>query len=217
MKRIFKMKKTGLIIVLLLAAVAAFSQKDPEAVKVLSEFSKRAASAPSVKIDFEITAYDAQEDQETELSGTVVIKGDSYRLTLPDNLIWADSKAVWNFMPEVNEVTITEPDPSDESFISKPSLLFAMHEKGYKVRLLEQNTKEWIIDLYPEDISTSLIRIRLAVGKTLYDLKSAEYKTREGMTLTLTATTYDLTFRPPAGYFTFNPADYKGVEVIDMR
>ena len=217
MKRIFKMKKTGLIIVLLLAAVAAFSQKDPEAVKVLSEFSKRAASAPSVKIDFEITAYDAQEDQETELSGTVVIKGDSYRLTLPDNLIWADSKAVWNFMPEVNEVTITEPDPSDESFISKPSLLFAMHEKGYKVRLLEQNTKEWIIDLYPEDISTSLIRIRLAVGKTLYDLKSAEYKTREGMTLTLKASGYELAFRPPAGYFTFNPADYKGVEVIDMR
>ena len=217
MKRIFKMKKTGLITLLLLAAVAAFSQKDPEAVKVLSEFSKRAASAPSVKIDFDIVAYDAQEDQETELGGTAVIKGDSYMLTLPDNLIRTDGKAVWNYMPEVNEVTITAPDPSDVSFISKPSLLFTMHEKGFKVRLLEQNAREWIIDLYPEDISTGLIRIRLAIGKSLYDLRSAEYKTREGITLTLTASGYDLTFRPPTGYFTFNPADHKGVEVIDMR
>lgn len=217
MKRIFKMKKTGLITLLLLAAVAAFSQKDPEAVKVLSEFSKRAASAPSVKIDFDIVAYDAQEDQETELGGTAVIKGDSYMLTLPDNLIRTDGKAVWNYMPEVNEVTITAPDPSDVSFISKPSLLFTMHEKGFKVRLLEQNTREWIIDLYPEDISTGLVRIRLAIGKSLYDLRSAEYKTREGITLTLTASGYDLTFRPPAGYFTFNLADHKGVEVIDMR
>ena len=217
MKRIFKMKKTGLITLLLLAAVAAFSQKDPEAVKVLSEFSKRAASAPSVKIDFDIVAYDAQEDQETELGGTAVIKGDSYMLTLPDNLIRTDGKAVWNYMPEVNEVTITAPDPSDVSFISKPSLLFTMHEKGFKVRLLEQNTREWIIDLYPEDISTGLVRIRLAIGKSLYDLRSAEYKTREGITLTLTASGYDLTFRPPAGYFIFNPADHKGVEVIDMR
>jgi outer membrane lipoprotein-sorting protein len=217
MKRIFKMKKTGLVTLLLLAAMAAFSQKDPEAVKVLSEFSKRAASAPSVKIDFDIVAYDAQEDQETELGGTVVIKGDSYMLTLPDNLIRTDGKAVWNYMPEVNEVTITAPDPSDVSFISKPSLLFTMHEKGFKVRLLEQNAKEWIIDLYPEDISTGLVRIRLAIGKSLYDLRSAEYKTREGITLTLTASGYDLTFRPPAGYFTFNPADHKGVEVIDMR
>ena len=217
MKRIFKMKKTGLITLLLLAAVAAFSQKDPEAVKVLSEFSKRAASAPSVKIDFDIVAYDAQEDQETELGGTAVIKGDSYMLTLPDNLIRTDGKAVWNYMPEVNEVTITAPDPSDVSFISKPSLLFTMHEKGFKVRLLEQNAREWIIDLYPEDISTGLVRIRLAIGKSLYDLRSAEYKTREGITLTLTASGYDLTFRPPTGYFTFNPADHKGVEVIDMR
>ena len=211
------MKKTGLIILLLLVAVAAFSQKDPEAVKVLSEFSKKAVSAPSVKIDFDILAYDAQEDEETEMSGTVVIKGDSYMLTLPDNLIWADSKAVWNYMPEANEVTITEPDLSDESFISKPSLLFAMHEKGYKVRLLEQNAKEWIIDLYPEDINVNLVHIRLTIGKTRYDLRSAEYRTKDGMTLTLTATTYDLTFRPPAGYFTFNAADHKGIEVIDMR
>ncbi|MDX9730000.1 MAG: outer membrane lipoprotein carrier protein LolA [Bacteroidales bacterium] len=211
------MKKTGLVTLLLLAAVAAFSQKDPEAVKVLSEFSKRAASAPSVKIDFDIVAYDAQEDQETELGGTAVIKGDSYMLTLADNLIRTDGKAVWNYMPEVNEVTITAPDPSDVSFISKPSLLFTMHEKGFKVRLLEQNTREWIIDLYPEDISTGLVRIRLAIGKSLYDLRSAEYKTREGITLTLTASGYDLTFRPPAGYFIFNPADHKGVEVIDMR
>lgn len=211
------MKKTGLVFVLALAAVAAFSQKDPEAVKVLSEFSKRAASAPSVKIDFDIVAYDAQEDQETELGGTAVIKGDSYMLTLPDNYIRTDGKAVWNYMPEVNEVTITAPDPSDVSFISKPSLLFTMHEKGFKVRLLEQNAREWIIDLYPEDISTGLVRIRLAIGKSLYDLRSAEYKTREGITLTLTASGYDLTFRPPAGYFTFNPADHKGVEVIDMR
>ena len=211
------MKKTGLVFVLALAAVAAFSQKDPEAVKVLSDFSRKAASAPSVKIDFDIVAYDAQEDQETELDGTAVIKGDSYMLTLPDNLIRTDGRAVWNYMPEVNEVTITAPDPSDVSFISKPSLLFTMHEKGFKVRLLEQSAKEWIIDLYPEDISTGLVRIRLAIGKSLYDLKSAEYKTREGMTLTLTAKVYDLTFRPPAGYFTFNPAEHKGVEVIDMR
>jgi len=37
------------------------------------------------------------------------------------------------------------------------------------------------------------------------------------MTVTLSAKKYDLTFRPPAGYFTFNTAEHRGVEVIDMR
>jgi outer membrane lipoprotein-sorting protein len=211
------MKQTGSVILLALLSVTVTAQKDPEAVRVLTEFSKKATSAPSVKIDFDITAYDAQEDEETEMSGTAVIKGDSYRLTLPDNIIWNDGKAAWNYTPEVKEVAVTAPDPSDESFIARPSLLFSMHEKGYKVRLLEQNASVWIIDLYPEDINVSLVRIRVAVGKSLYDLKSAEYRTKDGMTVTLTAKKYDLSFRPPAGYFTFNAEDYKGVEVIDMR
>ncbi len=211
------MKLTRSIFLLTLLPLTAVAQKDPDAVAVLSGFSKKAISAPSVKIDFDILAYDAKEDQETEMNGTAVISGDNYMLTLPDNLILSDGKAVWNYMPEVNEVTITEPDPADDSFISKPSTLFSMYEKGYKVRLVEQNPVEWIIDLYPEDIRLNLVRIRLAVGRTLYDLRSAEYRTKDGMTLTLTVRKYDLTFRPPAGYFAFNPSDHKGVEVIDMR
>ncbi len=211
------MKKTGLVIVMALAAVAAFSQKDPEAVKVLSEFSRKAAAAPSVTIDYEILAYDAREDEETSLVGSAVISGDRYLVTLPDNIIRADGKAIWNYMPEVKEVTVTEPDPSDESFMSKPSLLFTMHEKGYKVRLLEQNAGEWVIDLYPESLEVNIVRIRLKIGKGQHDLRSAEYRTKDGMTLTMTVSKYDLTFRPPAGYFTFNPAEHKGVEVIDMR
>ena len=217
MKSICKMKLTNSIFLLTLLSLTAMAQKDPDAVAVLSEFRNKAASAPSVKIDFDILAYDAKEDQETETEGTVVISGDNYRLTLPDNLILADGKAVWNYMPDVKEVTVTEPDPADESFMSKPSMLFSMYEKGYKVRLVEQNPTGWIIDLYPEDIRLKLVRIRLAVGRTLHDLRSAEYKTKDGMTLTLTVTKYDLTFRPPAGYFAFNPADHKGVEVIDLR
>jgi hypothetical protein len=61
------------------------------------------------------------------------------------------------------------------------------------------------------------VRIRLKIGKTLYDLKSAEYRTKDGMAVTLTAEKYDLTFRPPVDYFTFSPADFKGVYIIDMR
>jgi outer membrane lipoprotein carrier protein len=164
-----------------------------------------------------VVTTDTQEGGTTTLDGTAVISGDRYRITLPDNEVWADMTAVWSYLPDVNEVTITEPDPDDDSFISRPSLLFTMYEEGYKIRLIEETTSEWIIDLYPEDIDVSLMRIRLEIGKSRYDLKSAEYKTKDGITVTLTADSYDLTFRPGKDYFTFNPADYKGVDIIDMR
>jgi hypothetical protein len=101
--------------------------------------------------------------------------------------------------------------------MTKPSLLFTMYEEGYKVRLVEQTVTEWIVDLYPEKIDNNLVRIRLRIGKTGYILKSAEYRTKDGITVTLTADSYDLSFHPPAGYFTFDPADHKGVDIIDMR
>ncbi len=208
----------ALTLILTLAfALPLSAQKDPEAVRVLEEFSRKAASASSVKIDFTVDVHDTREGDITTVSGSAVISGDSYRVTTDDNIVLSDGRTVWNYMPDVNEVTITEPDPDEASFMARPSLLFSMHEKGYKVRLLEQNTKEWVIDLYPEDINVSLVRIRLKIGKTLYDLRTAEYRSKDGMTVTLAADKYDLTFRPAPGYFTFNPADYKGVEVIDMR
>jgi outer membrane lipoprotein-sorting protein len=184
---------------------------------VLTELSKKAASAPSVKIDFTVITNDSREGNVTTLNGSAVIAGDSYRITLPENEIWADGKAVWSYLPDIGEVTITEPDPYDDSFMTKPSLLFTMYEEGYKVRLVEQTVTEWIVDLYPEKIDNNLVRIRLRIGKTGYILKSAEYKTKDGITVTLTADSYDLSFRPPAGYFTFDPADHKGVDIIDMR
>ncbi|MFN2337251.1 MAG: hypothetical protein ABR560_09800, partial [Bacteroidales bacterium] len=68
----------NLHITLVLALVLAFSlpaaaQKDPEAVRVLEEFSRKAASAPSVKIDFTVDAHDTREGDITTVSGSAVI------------------------------------------------------------------------------------------------------------------------------------------------
>ena len=211
------MRKQTLVLIFSILTIAVSAQKDPEAMKILSEFSKKATSAPSVTIDFTIVTSNAREGDVDTLSGSAIISGDKYQLTLPENSIWTDGKTVWSYLPDANEVTITESDPDDESFISKPSLLFTMYREGFKVRLVEQTVNEWIIDLYPEEISTDLIRIRLKIGKELHDLIGAEYKTKDGVTMNLTSDKYDLSFKPDDDFFTFNPADYKDVDVIDMR
>ncbi len=217
MKKAIEMKKQSLILLFILLAFHVSAQQDPEAMKVLSEFSKRATSAPSVSIDFNLVTDDSRSGDVNTMEGSVVLLGDRFMLTLPENSIWSDGKTVWSFLPDINEVTITENDPDDDSFMSKPSLLFTMYQEGYKVRLIEQTTKEWIIDLYPEDISGDMIRMRLKIGKSDYSLKNAEYKTKEGITVTLDTQKYDLAFKPAADFFTFKPSDHKGIEVIDMR
>jgi outer membrane lipoprotein carrier protein len=217
MRRIYKMKRSSLLLLLSLFTLTLTSQTNPEALRVLNGFSKKAAASPSVKIDFSVVTTDAQEGTTTTLDGTAVISGDRYRIALPDNEICSDGKVVWSYLPDVNEVTITEPDPNDNSFMTRPSLLFTMYDEGYKIRLVEETSVEWVIDLYPEDININLMRIRLKIGKAHYDLKSAEYRTKDGITVTLTTDSYDLNFKPGKEYFIFDPANFKDVEIIDMR
>jgi len=211
------MKKLISILLLSASLIPLSAQKDPEALGILSEFSSKATSAPSVSIDFTFVSNDSRDGTVTTMEGSVVIAGDKYKLSMPDYSVWSDGKNVWSYLPDVNEVTITAADPDDDSFMSKPSMLFTLYKEGYKVRLLEQTAKDWVIDLYPEDLTLNLVRIRLKIAKNTYSLRSAEYVTKDGITANLNTGRYDLNFKPAANYFTFNTADYKGVDVIDMR
>ncbi|MBE3086283.1 MAG: hypothetical protein IMZ64_08720, partial [Bacteroidetes bacterium] len=123
----------------------------------------------------------------------------------------------WSYLPAEKEVTITKADKKDNSFQNRPSEIFSMYKNGYKSRLIEERSDSYIIDLYPEDIKSDLLRVRLSIGKSLMNLKSLEYKKRDGIVVTLHVREYNLKLKPEADAFIFRPEKFKGVEVIDMR
>jgi hypothetical protein len=55
------------------------------------------------------------------------------------------------------------------------------------------------------------------IGKPSLNLKSLEYKRRDGITITLGVKEYNLKQAAEPGMFVFAPEKYKGVEIIDMR
>lgn len=185
--------------------------------KILDKFSAAATSAPSVSIDFDLISVDVMESTKDTLSGSVVLYKDSYKLTLPNNIVWYNGKTSWSYLQKEQEVTITEPEMESESFTGKPSLIFTAYKDGYKCRLVEESAKSYMIDLYPEDVKSDLVRIRLSIEKSNNKLISFEYKTKDGYTATLYTKKYDLTFKPDANTFTFLPEKYRNADVIDMR
>jgi outer membrane lipoprotein-sorting protein len=198
-------------------SLTAFSQNDAEAVKILDKFSALALGAPSVVMKFTMETIDQVEGTNNSSTGSIILSKDRYRLDMPGNIIWFNGETSWNYLPDEKEVTVAKPDKKDNSFLSKPSAVFSVYKKGYKVRLLEEKTSSYLIDLYPEDINSDHIRIRLNIGKPSLDLKSLEYKYKNGITAVLTIKEYDLKQQPDNSEFSFSPDKYKGVEIIDMR
>jgi outer membrane lipoprotein carrier protein len=211
------MKNLIVIFFLSTLTINLFGQTDPQAVKVLDKFSATALSAPSVTMKFNLITINEAEKINDTIGGSIIMAKDQYKLELPDNISWFNGTARWNLLKAEKEVTITKPDKKDDSFSGRPSAIFTLYKKGYKTRLVEENTKSFVIDLYPEDIKSELVRIRLAISTNGSDLIGAEYKRKDGIIMYLIVNEYNLKYKPEAGTFIFNPANYKGVEVIDMR
>jgi len=201
----------------LLIFINTFSQSDPEAISILDRFSSKALKAPSVTMSFNMLTVNQVDGTNNSINGSIIITREKYRLDLEDNIIWFNGETSWNLLPEEKEVTITKPDKNDNSFQNRPSLLFSWYRKGYKSRLLEEKSDSYLIDLYPEDLNSDHVRIRLKIGNPALDLKSLEYKYKNGLTVTVNVISYDLKQKPDGSTFVFLPDKYKGVEIIDMR
>ncbi len=211
------MKRSFVIILLILSALSLSSQKDPEAIKILDKFSSTASAAPSVSMKFSLVTNDQAEGTTKSVDGSIVFKKDKYRLDLEDNIIWFNGEVLWSYLPSEKEVTINKPDRKDNSFQARPSSVFSIYKKGYKIRLIDEKIDSYLIDLYPEDLNTDYIRLRLKIGKPSSDLKSVEYKYKNGVIVTLSVKEYDLKQKPDDSMFVYPSDQYKGVEVVDMR
>ena len=198
------------------ASVVA-GQNDPAAVKILDRFSEKSVAAPSVSMKFELVTVNQMDNSNESIKGSIILSKNKYRLELPDNITWFNGETVWSYLIAEKEVTINKADKRDNSFQNRPSTIFSMYKEGYKCRLIEDKPDLVTIDLYPEDIKSEHLRVRLIIGKALLDLKSLEYKKRDGIVITLNVLSYDLNQKPEPNSFIYPQSVYKGAEVIDMR
>lgn len=211
------MKSQLLFIILSFVVVSLRGQSDPQAIKILDKFSTAALAAPSVSMNFSLITFNQMENINDTIQGSIIMAKDQFKLELPDNITWFNGSATWNLLKAEKEVTITKPDKKDDAFLSRPSSIFTLYKKGYKTRIVDENAGSTVIDLYPEDIKSDLVRIKLVIGKSSSDLVGAEYKRKDGIVIYLVVKDYSLALKPDPSTFSFNPLNFKGFEIIDMR
>jgi outer membrane lipoprotein-sorting protein len=202
---------------LLILTFTITGQDNKQVINILDKFSANALNAPSVSMKFDLVTYDQMENTNDTIKGSIILNKDKYKLELTNNITWFNGETSWSYLPAEKEVTITKADKKDNSFQNRPSAIFSMYKKGYKSRLIEEKPDSYLIDLYPEDIKSDMLRVRLSIGKPLLNLKLLEYKKRDGIVITLYVRDYNLKIKPAQDAFIFQQVKYKGVEVIDMR
>lgn len=212
---------TNIVLVLLLCFAGPVNgQQDDMAKRILDQLAEKTRKAPSVSIDFTIIMSDLKDDFREEFDGTLVMKGDKYRLSVMGMESWFDGSSTYTFMADVNEVIISDPD-EEGGLMANPSGFFNIYHDEFRYKLAGELTRDgkrvYEIDLHPIDINQNFHTVKLFINQHDTSLNSAVIAAKDGNRYTFLVNSFDNTINLPESYFVFNKSDYPGLEVIDMR
>jgi outer membrane lipoprotein-sorting protein len=216
------MKSVTLILIMFLLGFQVFAQKDAEAKKILKQVSDKTKSYESIKLQFKYVTENKSEKTSETQKGTIFIKGNMFKLFFSGNEIFSDGKAIWTHQLEINEISITEPDPKDETSLNPVNIL-NVYEKGYKYKYMGEFTNKgetfYQIDLYPEQPKTknySMIKLKIDKAKT--QLQSIKMVGKDGTDNTIELTEFTPNVKVVDSMFKFDPTKYpKDIVINDMR
>jgi outer membrane lipoprotein carrier protein len=210
---------------LLLAASAAFVasaqvKNDPDAKKILDAVSAKFRAYKSPQASFTYTVENAQGKALSTQKGTVTMKGNKYRVTIPGMDIFSDGKTNWNYDKNANEVTIKEVDAASGELT--PQKLFTnfydrdfLYKLNGEKKVAGKTVHE--IELTPTNKNRPFHKVYLLVDKASKTLYSARILEKNGNRYSYTINTFKPTVAANDALFVFNKAKYPGVEVVDLR
>lgn len=197
------------------------SERAQKAKEILDKFSARAKEYTSFKTSFTFLQMGYDEEISYSYKGKLYLEGEKYKMDLPQSTIFSNGETVWQYLSDVNEVTITHKQ-DDGSLMSDPREIFTFYKKDFKYMYRETQTYNGdeiaVIDLFPEDIEASdYSRIRVKINMEEMIIHSIKYFGKGGVHYRVDIKDFKTDTTYSEGFFTFSKANYEGVEVIDMR
>ena len=209
------MKKLIMIAALVVFTISGFAQNDKKATAILDEVSAKTKLYKTIKIDFTYAMDNAKEKIHDKFKGTLISKGDKYKLTAAGQDVISDGKTMWTFLKDANEVQINNAGEDDDSFT--PTKLLSGYGKDYKSKFIEEKGNDQIIELYPLKKGKSFTKVQLTIDKSKKQISKFVIYDRSGSTFSYIVDKFVADQAIADNVFTFNKAEHPGVEINDMR
>jgi outer membrane lipoprotein carrier protein len=213
------MKKTLLAVLLLVLVKYTFAQYDPKALEILQAMGEKYKSLPTYEAHFSYALTNDVENIKEEFKGKLTVKGDKYRISLPEQEVINNGVTVWTYLPEVKEVNIDNYDKNSGDI--NPLKIYEIYQKDFKYLYIQDKTEGGTlceeIDLVPEKKDAQYFKIKLLIKKKEKIIQSLTMFDKGGNRYKYTITKFVPDAEVSENYFAFDPKKYPGVEVIDLR
>lgn len=192
------------------------AQSDPKAKEILDKVAAKVKAYPAVEVVFTLTMENKVENIRETHDGKAWMKGNMYKVKLMDTENYYDGKVIYNYLPEVQEVNIKNPEEEEENFLN-PTTMFDIHNQNFNQKLLGTENGITYIELYPKE-KKNIEKIGIWVNPATSSVQKVTSFEAEGNTVTITITSLkSMQSVPGDDFFKFDTAKHPEVEVIDMR
>lgn len=213
------MKSVFSFLVLILISVSSFAQYDPKALQTLEAMSNKYKAIAAFEANIAYTLINEVENINEQFSGKITVKGDKFRLTLPEQEVINNGSTIWTYLPAAKEVNIDNYDPTSEDV--NPSKIYEIYKKGFKYLYLQDRSEDGVlceeIDLVPEKKDAQFFKIKMLISKKDKSIQSWTMFDKGGNKYKYTIAKFNPNVKVEDSFFTFDPKKYPGVEVIDLR
>lgn len=199
-----------LLICILAILIPAMSWGNNNAISILDKAASKIRSAKSLIAEYTLTSGGQT------VNGILTLAGDCFQLSSPQVRSWYDGKTQWTYSSHIGEVNITEPTSEDlaqvnpfsilKSFSSNYTASTQKSAKGTSTVLLKAKKKN-------ADISSVLVTVNNSTGYP----SAIRLSLDGGQTVNIKINSVIPGGLLPISRFRYNPKDYPGINVVDLR
>ena len=162
---------------------------------------------PSYEANFAYALTNDVENIKEEFRGKLTVKGDKYRISLPEQEVINNGLTVWTYLPEVKEVNIDNYDKNSGDI--NPLKIYEIYQKDFKYLYIQEKTEDGVVveevDLVPEKKDAQYFKIKLLIKKRDKVIQSLTMFDKGGNRYKYTITKFIPNAQVADSYFAFDP------------
>lgn len=211
------MRKNISILVFLLCVFGLSAQNAKD---ILDKANLAYNKAGGITASFTVNTEDVKGKTVYSQDGKAYLKGNKFKIDVPDGITWFDGKTQWVYAKGSDEVNVSNPTGEELAGVS-PSVLLSLYKAGFKLNYKGEKKEKaktvYIVELIPLGKKTEFSKMIVTIDKATNIFTSVSTYGKDGVDNHLIINKIQTGVSLADNIFIFNKKEYPGVEVIDLR
>ncbi len=183
---------------------------------LLKKTLDKMSSYKNFKSDLTYSMVNRQNNIHEKKTGTILVEGDKFRIEIMGQIIISDGKDMWTVIKDSKEVMLSTLDPNDPSNVSPTKILEEYSD--YKAKFKKGHRKSTLKTLLlTSKKKATFDKVTIVIDASRFLVKRFSLYDKDGNVFTYDIYNFKANINFPKGTFTYNPKEFPGYELEDMR